>query len=377
MQDLPNTIPIDSIAKSVTLTSTKLNWPRQQPFPAFPSQNTSWAATVLPGGTSIPPVELQLVTLHNISFIVSGGYDGIMIDESGRAVSASLAFTAPLDAGDDYQALPNKIGLRPIEESFDEIFVGFDSGWTNYFHWICYALPKCYIAARILPSTCVIGIPDYNKHAADPAAQSRRMVGYSENVWRGSLEFFGLGHRVTALPAGVYRAKTLHMIWPKSRQPEELINTDLFYTVFRELRQGLYRGETRRRLIYISRKGVRDLRMTSDENGAIEKSLSKLGVEILAPHKLTFPEQVQRFHDASLVVGAHGAGLVNILFGRDDLKILELNRCIAPELSMRPWFYVMAARRNLVYSYLDGTERGFPTSEIVDAVERLKRESRI
>jgi hypothetical protein len=40
-------------------------------------------------------------------------------------------------------------------------FIGLDGAWSNYLHWLCFAIAKSHIAARILRSDCAIVLPDY------------------------------------------------------------------------------------------------------------------------------------------------------------------------------------------------------------------------
>lgn len=65
---------------------------------------------------------------------------------------------------------------------------------------------------------------------------------------------------------------------------------------------------------------------------------------------LSFPDQVDLFARAEFVVGAHGAGLANLLFSR-DATVFELF------FRKRPMFYFLLARFNdLKYRYLNATE---------------------
>jgi len=51
------------------------------------------------------------------------------------------------------------------------------------------------------------------------------------------------------------------------------------------------------------------------------------------------------------VVAAHGAGLSNLVFGRQGLRVLELNDYIGDEPYLRPWFYYLSRAFEHDYSY--------------------------
>ena len=65
------------------------------------------------------------------------------------------------------------------------------------------------------------------------------------------------------------------------------------------------------------------MRRIVNEEALVEMLLS-LDFEIIASEDYSLLEQAQLFHDADVVVGAHGAGLTNILFCRENTKVIEL-----------------------------------------------------
>jgi len=84
------------------------------------------------------------------------------------------------------------------------------------------------------------------------------------------------------------------------------------------------------RKLYISRAGnlqahVRRL-LNEDE---IIGLACKQGFEIVRCEELSFETQVTVFSEASVIVGAHGAGLTNLIFGQPTAKIVEM---IGPRL---------------------------------------------
>jgi hypothetical protein len=257
-----------------------------------------------------------------------------------------------------------EIPAAPAQREFDEVFVGFDPAWNNYYHWLCFAVARSYIAAKILPRDCAIVLPDYQAHAHDPSTLLTGHLAYSEAVWRQSLDLADLSHRVLPLPAGIYKARRIYII------SDGMILSELFYRSFYEMRTNLRRPCGTPQRVFISRKAG-ELRMRLDEHQALEISLARLGFAAVQLEALPFVEQAKLFYNAEIVVGAHGAGLANILFGSDQLKVLELNRELDVGRGLRPQFYLMAAHRNFCYSFLDGSKEGFPIPRVIGAIERL------
>jgi hypothetical protein len=311
-----------------------------------------------------------LITLEDASFVIRGGYDGVVLTKDGMAVAESRLFSmawGPHQNDEDEFA----ILVEPSDRSFEDVFIGFDAAWGNYYHWLCYAIVKSYIAARIVPTSCSIIIPDYIARASDKESIRLRGLRYSEDVWRESLALAGLAERVLPLPVGLYKAKRVHMIWPRIRSPTEIMNADLFYRVFSEMRSKLRADSAISNRIFISREKANDTRMNSTDHQVLEEGLVSRGFTVVSLETLPFMKQAELFYNAEIVVSPHGAGLTNVLFGADRLRVLELNRRIGDEKGLRPWFYLISSQRGLAYSYLDGTTDGFPIEGVLTAVDNL------
>jgi hypothetical protein len=76
--------------------------------------------------------------------------------------------------------------------------------------------------------------------------------------------------------------------------------------------------------VYVSRRLARSRRVVNEED--VAEALLKKGFTILQSEILGFDEQVQRFANAEWVIGAHGAGLANIVWNKrpKQLKVIEL-----------------------------------------------------
>jgi capsular polysaccharide biosynthesis protein len=79
---------------------------------------------------------------------------------------------------------------------------------------------------------------------------------------------------------------------------------------------------TASRMIYISRRDT-DRRVMRNES-ELEARLAKLGVESIVFSKIPLAEQINLIRRATVVIGAHGAGMTHILNARSGLRVLEL-----------------------------------------------------
>jgi capsular polysaccharide biosynthesis protein len=77
---------------------------------------------------------------------------------------------------------------------------------------------------------------------------------------------------------------------------------------------------SRKLFVTRSREATRRL-LNSDE---IERIAEQFGFEIVACETLSFGEQVRLFSEARIIAGAHGAGLVNMVFAPPGTQVIEL-----------------------------------------------------
>lgn len=75
------------------------------------------------------------------------------------------------------------------------------------------------------------------------------------------------------------------------------------------------------RRLYISRQKARHRRLKNEN--AVQDYLLAQGFEILFLEEIPLREQVKKFYEASVVLGQHGAGLVNLIFSQ-EAKVIEI-----------------------------------------------------
>ena len=85
--------------------------------------------------------------------------------------------------------------------------------------------------------------------------------------------------------------------------------------------------------IYISRKGKR---IVNNESEVIDL-LKTIGFHVVVCENLSFEDQVKTFSNADVVIAPHGAGLTNLLFIKDNAKVLELR---SPKYFGKCYYYL-------------------------------------
>ncbi len=100
--------------------------------------------------------------------------------------------------------------------------------------------------------------------------------------------------------------------------------------------------------------------------------LKSFGFKRYRLEHLSIEEQISLFYDAEFVVGAHGAGLSNIVFSK-EIGVLELfaSDCVLP------YYYFLSKSLNHKYFYLYGDKKFIHAdfSPDVDAIEELLNKS--
>jgi hypothetical protein len=342
--------------------------PYRPPPPAYPDQDLAPLMRRVPqlraqdGTAIVPAVRLDLITVRNGWFAVGNGLDGVILTEDRALVSEAAMFSAPGRA----HLADTELALPCVEPQFENVFVGFDASWTNWYHWLCFALPRSALAARLLPRTCPIVLPAYAVRAAATG------IRFSEVTWRQSLEAFGLADRATLLPPGLYRAKAIRFLWTTPREPTNLTLLRDFHDLFAAVRRGLRRNPQLPRRILISRETGVDRRITQDETAHLNRAAAQHGSTKVNFETMDFAEQTQAVFNADAALGVHGAGLANILFGHEDLKVLEINRPLDGGILLRPWFYLLAHTRRIQYRFLNSATGDVTEQRIAEALEALE-----
>lgn len=105
------------------------------------------------------------------------------------------------------------------------------------------------------------------------------------------------------------------------------------------------------KLIYITRKKAGVRKLINEED--VISALQKYGFQEYCLEDLSFPQQIELFYDARMIVGPHGAGFTNLVFSK-GAAVLEL----FPFKYVKPSYYYLTRCTGGVYDYLsaEGSE---------------------
>lgn len=196
----------------------------------------------------------------------------------------------------------------PPPPGTDRVVIGANLWAGNYFHWTVQSLPAIDAALR----------------RRDRSGRPVSVALHAEAPFQtAALEVLGWGD-VPRLRLEAGRQYTL----PLAEYSEFLSGEPVFglsaseAATFARLRAAIPLAGRPGRRIYVARTDAAARRMRSE--GALIDRLAAAGFEIVVPGALTFRQQAALFREARLVVGAHGAGMANIVFCERGAFVLEL-----------------------------------------------------
>ncbi len=360
---------IDQLGSAQTLLQQDF---RVLPSPhlAFPGQDLSALLSGILGASVrvqddaliTPRLELKLFTIENGTFFVGHKLDGTILTAEGHPIHQTAAFRGLKEVGEKPEVMLD----LPTPYQLDEVFLGFDGAWRNYFHWMCFGLTKSFLGNRHLDPSVTIAIPDYRSALSDGG------ISYSETTWQQSLEFSELAERVTPLPKGVYKARKVHFLWTDPAAPTDIMYLEAFKHVFDTMIGYALPTSKDFEKIYLSRAKNVSNRMGGDSASILARVLEQRGFRTVGFEGADLQQQISIFAHAKQVVSPHGAGLTNTLFHPGGLRVLELNKTLDGSDAFRPWFYVTSAIRGHRYLTLDSAMPDFSEAHVNSAVSALE-----
>lgn len=239
-------------------------------------------------------------------------------DAEGRIRLSSAAYAARVG---------NHVVLRPLPQaarSIDEAIWLCGRASGNYYHWLTEYLPRLASLSRCPECTGWPVLVDAGLHPNLLAALRRCLPP---------------GHRVLEVAAGerVSVARLLVLgprAWmPIDLQPGVAVRADdiLFSPeVARFVRRSLGADVPRagRRRLFLRRGPAAQRTLLNEDE--IERALVARGFEVVCPERLSLEQQVERFAEAEVVVGATGAAFANLMMAAPGCRALVLYYAGAP-----------------------------------------------
>ena len=254
----------------------------------------------------------------------SGGFvsleDGRFLTESTREINLFLGSGA-------YRSRRRKTSIKVSGDCHC-----LRSCWGNeYAHWMCEDLPRLSNALPSLPEKTKFIVP--------------------ENIakWRiESLEAIGIDHeRIKLVPGHI--TIQCERLWfatelgstkyqHTSPQVAQRVRQKFLDYAARQITEENHAGLPSSDYIFISRQGAPCKRLMNEAD--LENVLHKLGFEIVRMENYSLVQQIEMIKKAKVVVGAHGAGLGNIMFAEPNTILVELqdDSYACP----RPWYWKFA-----------------------------------
>lgn len=313
----------------------------------FPQQSLASLSLAVDALELPERLSLKLHSVQDAYLMIMPGCDGVIFNADGQPIGATTQFV-PVDripAPDVVRqlALPLQRGL----------FVGFDSLWRNYYHWVCVAISKTMLFASlgVSENRFLLAIPSY-----DDASSSFVRPSFSVKVWEQSLSLVSDPQRIMLLRPGIYKVPEIKFFLTT---PPRSSMTSLMPAV-------LGRWDVVRKSIKVKQGGAKKVCVLRRDSARLQESsavvlqavASRNGYRCCYLEDLDFHSQAMLFAHAERVVAPHGAGLSNLVFSPPGQSVLELNSPLGGESGLRPWFFLLARAKQLDYSFVDMSRLG-------------------
>jgi glycosyltransferase involved in cell wall biosynthesis len=263
--------------------------------------------------------------------------EGSVFDHRGVSKGLGYLLSAPADtswlsrrAGEDLWASETSLAAAPRYDKSCLIF--YNGNLHNYYHWLAEGLLSLDILAGAMA-------PAGNMSIALPKSVDVNAV-FDHRDTLEALGFDGLD--VVEVDAKLITVS--EAIWVDSGDLVENLPAAYFQNFQRRI-AAKYSGAagSRTRRLLIGRKGPTRKIQNFDQ---VQSFLAVHGFETIFLEGASMKEQILLFQSAEFVVGAHGAGLANLLFCEPATKVIEF----MPSVEMRPFFWLISEKLNLVHA---------------------------
>lgn len=296
--------------------------------------------------------------IENVRLLGSGGIgitkDGVILEDSIQmpghqriesSIKASYKRYPLLTVESVYTSRRSRRRTFQVIDCACSLF----SRWNNYYHWILEHLPKlraieCYREKTGIQPTFIIpnDPPSYIQETLE-------LLGIKPSnclQWKSP----AIDVRTLVLPS-----------YPEAN-PE---NLHWLRTKLRKSTQNNKSEKTPNR-IYVSRKKAPKRRVENEKE--LLNLLTDFGFERVYAEDLSVENQVTLFSNAEIIIGPHGAGLTNMIWG-DEMTVLEIHNDY-----VRDHYYVLA--NNLGHEYIpiqgDSKQPTVLNSNIMVDVEQVE-----
>lgn len=295
-------------------------------------------------------------------------YTGLCIDETGVRKESHHEYSDQRDnfvngAVAQFMAALNDPN-RLIELDDDETYLLIHHPWaSNYWHWMTEVTLRVWMV-RDQSHKMILLLPENMRHTT---FVTQSLEGFCfKNVF-----YIAEGKHLLVRNLCVPEVKR----FADSYYPEDLWNIRNHY-LDRIKKDVNALGDK----VYISRKRSEKRKVVNE--GQVEGLLRKYGFDCVNNEELDFHEQVSLFSRAQYVISIHGAGLTNMLFMKENSKVLELYK---KPTNNNDWhsfaFWYMSNALGFEYHQQvcepDDPRSSFFTANFIVDVDQLERNVRL
>jgi hypothetical protein len=287
---------------------------------------------------------------------MSRSSQGSVFDRSGVWRAMEYLYGSPPGAAPWISKETNAVGIdeqslaaAPCYEGSYLIF--YNGNLANFYHWIAEALVCLDVLSRALGhgSNVKIVLPksiDFD-------------VRFDHRDWLRAVGFGG--HEIVEAAADFIKVR--EAIWVDSDQIQSMPAPHV--KDFQRRVAGLYAGSRgpRNKRLLVARKGLTRKFHNLEQ---VEASIASYGFQTVDLQGMSSVDQILLFQSAEFVIGAHGAGLSNLLFCEPGTKIIEL----MPSVEFRSYFWSISQKLDLVYG-LQFCANGYEDDMAVD-IDKLQ-----
>ncbi|MES2566583.1 MAG: glycosyltransferase family 61 protein [Bacteroidota bacterium] len=217
--------------------------------------------------------------------------------------------------------IKKKITNKVIKIDGDCILI-HHSWYQNYYHWMIEIMPRLFLMKDQLSDKRLV----IHKNISKFHLETLSKFNFKDIVFIEDNELIKCQKiSFTSFP-NFYTNQTLTI----GSQSINLIELNINFCIMREMKQWIQNNNPllkneiyfRNEKIYISRKKAGHRKILNEPE--LDVFFNETGFKKIFLEDISFDEQIELLHNASIVVGIHGAGLSNILFMRPGTHVINL-----------------------------------------------------
>ena len=195
--------------------------------------------------------------------------------------------------------------LDPPHKFAGRLAVLAAEGFTNYYHFLFDFLARYHMLQN-------------SKVSYDKIYLRKPQHSFQEEL----LDLFGIRKETCYYSTKASHVEAEQLLYPSlPAQPFTIapwVRAVIRNKVFKRLGSSL----RQHRRLYVSRRKAKERRIVNEEE--LVPKLENLGFTTICAEELPVMEQARLFSEAEIVIGAHGAGLSNLVFCSEGTRLLEI-----------------------------------------------------